>query len=102
MSTTTPSAVCGDKFLEFLFVELSDCAATNCFYHNFHLFTDYYNFLSGDFNGFYNTGNHRVGCRAVEFGFGAEREAMPQNRQSNIAHVVRRRKITPANCCECF
>ena len=54
-------------------------------------------FLPRNFDRFDNVRNHRVGRRAVQFGFGAKGKAMSQNGKRNVAHVVRRRKIAPAN-----
>jgi hypothetical protein len=58
--------------------------------------------LARNFDSFQNIGNYSVSRRAIEFGFGAEREAMTKYGQSYIAHIVRRRKITSANRRERF
>lgn len=50
-----------------------------------------------NFDGFDDVADNCVARRAVQFGFGAQRETMTQNRQRHVAHVVRRRKIATAN-----
>ncbi len=58
--------------------------------------------LSRNFNSLENVGNDSIGRCAVEFGFGSQRKAMTQNGRRNVAHVVGRWEIAPANCGECL
>ncbi len=45
-----------------------------------------------------NVGNHSIRSCPIKFGFSAQAQSMAQHRTRHVAHVVRRRKLTTANC----
>lgn len=58
--------------------------------------------LAWNFDGFDDVGNYGVGRCAVEFGFGAQSQAMPQHGRGDVADVVGRHEIAPVNRGERF